>query len=227
MAFDEFLPLIEFTYNNSYHSSIGMAPYEALYGRKCRTPLCWYEVGENKLLSSDFVQQTTDQVKLIREKMKAAQDRQKSYSDKRRRPLEFETGDHVFIRVTPRTGIARAIKTKKLTPRFIGPFQILRRVGPVAYHIALPPKLSNLHDVFHVSQLRKYYPDPSHVIEPETVELRDNLEYEALPVKIIDHGIKELRGKQIPLVRVVWDDNTGDSTWEREEDMRQQYPHLF
>ncbi|KAK2416602.1 hypothetical protein QL285_038986 [Trifolium repens] len=226
-SWDEFLPLIEFTYNNSYHSSISMAPYEALYGRKCRTPLCWYEVGENKLLGSDFVQQTTDQVKLIREKMKAAQDRQKSYSDKRRRPLEFETGDHVFIRVTPRTGIARAIKTKKLTPRFIGPFQILRRVGPVAYHIALPPKLSNLHDVFHVSQLRKYYPDPSHVIEPETVELRDNLEYEALPVKIMDHRIKELRGKQIPLVRVVWDDNTGDSTWEREEDMRQQYPHLF
>ncbi|XP_050890177.1 uncharacterized protein LOC127095544 [Lathyrus oleraceus] len=167
-----------------------MAPYEALYGRRCRTPLCWYEVGENKILGSEFVQQTTDQVKLIRGKMKAAQDRQKSYSDKRRRPLEFEAGDHVFIRVTPRAGIARAIKTRKLTPR-------------------------------------KYYPDPSHVIEPESVELRDNLEYEALPVKVLDHRIKELRGKQIPLVRVLLDDITGDSTWEREEDMRQKYPPMF
>lgn len=102
-----------------------MAPDEALYGRRCRTPLCWYEVGENKILGSEFVQQTTYQIKLIREKMKDAQDRQKSYSDKRRRSLEFEAGDHVFIRVTPRAGIAREIKTRKLTPRFIGPFQIL------------------------------------------------------------------------------------------------------
>lgn len=133
----------------------------------------------------------------------------------------------MFIRVTPRAGIAQAIKTRKLTPRFIGPFQIQRRIRPVAYHIALPPNLSNLQDVFHVSQLRKYYPDPSHVIEPESVELRDNLEYEALPFKILDYRIKELRGKQIPLVRVLWDDVTGDSTWEREEDMRQKYPHIF
>ncbi|KAK2380201.1 hypothetical protein QL285_067919 [Trifolium repens] len=157
-----------------------MTPYEALYGRKCRTPLCWYEVGENKILGSEFVQQTTEQ---------------KSYNDKRRRPLEFAARDHVFIRVTPRTGIGRAIKTIKLTPRFIGLFQILRRVGQVAYHIALPPHLSNLHDVFHVSQLMKYYLDPSHIIESETLELRDNLEFEALPVKFIDHKIKELRGK--------------------------------
>ncbi|XP_050878194.1 uncharacterized protein LOC127082014 [Lathyrus oleraceus] len=192
-----------------------MAPYEALYGRKCRTPLCWYKVGENKILSSRFVQQTTDQVKLIREKMKVTHDRQKNYSDKRRRPLEFEEGDHVFIRVTPRAGIARAIKTRKLRPRFIEPFQILQRIGPVAYHITLPPNPSDLHDVFHVSQLSKYYRDPSHVTEPETVELRDNLEYEALPVKILGHRIKELRGKQIPLVKVLWDDVTSDSTWER------------
>ncbi|XP_050920326.1 uncharacterized protein LOC127137964 [Lathyrus oleraceus] len=105
-SWDEFLPLAEFTYNNRLHSSIGMAPYEALYGRRCRTPLCLYEVGENKILGSEFVQQTTDQVKLIREKMKDPQDRQKSYNDKRRRPLEFEAGDHVFIRVTPRARIA-------------------------------------------------------------------------------------------------------------------------
>ncbi|XP_050889644.1 uncharacterized protein LOC127094928 [Lathyrus oleraceus] len=204
-----------------------MASYEALYGRKYRTPLCWYEVRENKILGSKFVPQTTDQVKLIREKMKAAHDRQKSYSDKRIIPLEFEAGNHVFIRVTPRAGFARVIKTRKLTPRFIGPFQILRQIGPITYHITLLPNLPNLHDIFHVSQPRKYYPDPSHVIEPEIVELRDNLEYEALPFKILDHRIKELRGKQIPLVRVVWNDVTGDSTWEREEDICQKYPHMF
>ena len=114
--------------------------------------------------------------------MRTAQSRQKSYSDKRRRPLEFQEGDHVFLRVTPMTGVGRALKSRKLTPKFIGPYQILRRIGPVAYQIALPPNLSNLHNVFHVSQLRKYIPDPSHVIESDVVQLRDNLTYETNPV---------------------------------------------
>ena len=96
-----------------------------------------------------------------------AQSRQKSYADQRRKPLEFEVGEHVFLRVTPTTGIGRAIKTKKLNPRYIGPFEVLKRFGPVAYQVALPPHLSNLHDVFHVSQLRKYTSDAAHVLEPE------------------------------------------------------------
>ena len=144
------MSLIKFTYNNSYHSSIGMAPFEALYGRRCRTPLCWYESGESAVLGPEIVQQTTDKVKLIREKMKASQSRQKSYHDKRRNDLEFQEGDHVFFRVTPVTGVGRALKSKKLTPRFIGPYQISDRVGNVAYRVALPPNLSNLHYVFHV-----------------------------------------------------------------------------
>ena len=224
-AWDTHLPLIEFTYNNSYHSSIGMAPFEALYGRRCRTPVCWYETGESLVLGPELVRETTEKVKVIREKMKASQSRQKSYHDKRRKDLEFEAGDHVFLRVTPMTGVGRALKSKKLTPRFIGPYQITERVGNVAYRMALPPNLSNLHDVFHVSQLRKYIADPSHVIQPDDVEVRDNLTVETMPVRIEDREVKTLRGKEINLVKVVWFGATGESlTWELEDKMRESYP---
>ncbi|MCI17961.1 hypothetical protein A2U01_0039112, partial [Trifolium medium] len=112
---------------------------------------------------------TTEKVKMIREKMRASQSRQKNYHDKRRKDIEFQEGDHVFLRVASTSGVERALKSKKLTSRFIGPYQILERIGRVAYQIALPPSLLNLHDVFHVSQLRKYITDPSHVIEADDV----------------------------------------------------------
>ncbi|KAK2362674.1 hypothetical protein QL285_087716 [Trifolium repens] len=226
-SWDDVLPLIEFTYNNSYHSTIGMAPYEALYGRRCQTPLCWYQDGESLIVGPEMVQQTTDKVRKIRAMMKVAQDRQKSYADRRRRPLEFEEGDHVFLRVTPTTGVGRALKAKKLTPKFIGPYQILERVGKVAYRIALPPVLSLIHDVFHVSQLRKYTPDPSHVITPDDIQLRDNLSFEVPPIKIADRKMKRLRTKEIPLVKVIWNEATGDTTWELESKMKELYPGLF
>ena len=227
-SWDQFLPLVEFTYNNSYHSSIDMAPFEALYGRKCRTPLCWVETGENLILGPEIIQETNEKVRLIQSKIKAAQDRQKSYADLRRKPLEFQEGEHVFLRVTPMTGIGRVMKIKKLTPRFVGPYQILQRIGPVAYRIALPPSLSNLHDVFHVSQLRKYIPDPSHVIQPETVQLKENLTYKAKPVKILDRREKYLRGKHIPLVKVCWSHtDEADATWELENQMKESHPYLF
>jgi hypothetical protein len=159
-SWDRYLPLIEFTYNNSYHASIGMAPFEALYGRRCRTPLCWYEDGESVVLGLELVQQTTEKIKMIQEKMKATQSRQKSYHDKKRKDVEFQEGDHVFLRVNSTTGVGRALKSRKLTSKFIGPYQILKRIRKVAYKIALPPSLSNLHDVFHVSQLREYVSDP-------------------------------------------------------------------
>ncbi|CAJ2661736.1 unnamed protein product [Trifolium pratense] len=129
------------------------------------------------------------------------QDRQKSYTDKRRRPLEFEAGEHVFLRVTPTTGVGRALKAKKLTPKFIGPYQITERIGKVAYRIALPPVLSRIHDVFHVSQLRKYISDPSHVITPDDIQLKENLSFEVPPIKIADRKMKSLRTKEIPLVK--------------------------
>nr|KYP69378.1 Retrotransposable element Tf2 [Cajanus cajan] len=130
--------------------------------------------------------------------------------------LEFAEGEHVFLKVTPTSGVGRALKARKLTPIFVGPYQIIHRVGPVAYRLALPPSLSNLHDVFHVSQLRKYVHDPSHVVELDDVQVKENLTYEKLPVAVVDHKLKELRGKFIPLVKVLWDAATGEATWEVE-----------
>jgi hypothetical protein len=160
----ECLPLIEFTYINSFHSSIAMTPFEALYGRRCITPFCWYKSGESALLGPKVVQETTKKVKMIQEKMKVSQSREKSYHDKRRKGIEFQVGDHVFFRVNHVTGVGRALKCWKLTPHFVGPFEIVEKVGAVAYRIALPQSLLNLHDVFNVSQLRKYVYDLSHMI---------------------------------------------------------------
>uniref|UniRef100_A0A2N9FHE6 CCHC-type domain-containing protein n=1 Tax=Fagus sylvatica TaxID=28930 RepID=A0A2N9FHE6_FAGSY len=157
---DDHLPLVEFAYNNSYHSSIEMAPYEALYG--------------------------LDKIKLIRGHMKAAQSRQKSYTDKKRRKLELEVGDHVFLKVSPWKGVARFGKKGKLSPRYGGPFEILERVGPIAYRLALPPALSKIHDIFHVLALRKYIPHPSHVLKQIPMPIQGNLTYEEIPVEILD-----------------------------------------
>ncbi|GAU43227.1 hypothetical protein TSUD_241170 [Trifolium subterraneum] len=227
-SWDSCLPLIEFTYNNSFHSSIGMAPFEALYGRRCRTPLCWYESGETVVLGPDIVQETTEKIKMIREKMKASQSHQKSYHDKKRKDVKFQEGDHVFLRVTSTTGVGRALKSKKLTSKFIGPYQISERIGKVAYRIALPVTLSNLHDVFHVSQLRKYVSDPSHVIESDDIQVKDNLTIETIPLRIEGREVKKLRNKEIASVKVIWGGPAGENaTWELERKMKSSYPDLF
>ncbi|KAM6587392.1 hypothetical protein CsatA_009997 [Cannabis sativa] len=156
--------------------------------------------------------------------------RQKSYADLKRRDIEFEVGDHVFLRVTPRKGLSvkRFGKRGKLSPRYVGPFQILDRVGSVAYRIALPPSLSGVHNVFHVSQLRKYVSDPSHVLSYETLGLQEDLSYNERPVKILDQKDRILRNKTITLVKVLWKNSVvEEATWELESDMREQYPELF
>jgi hypothetical protein len=205
-----------------------MTPFEALYGRRCRTPLCWYESGESALLRPEVVQETMEKVKMIQEKMRASQSRKKSYHDKRRKDIEFQVGDHVFLRVNPVTGVGRALNCRKLTPRFVGPFEIVEKIGVVAYRITLPPSLSNLHDVFHVSQLRKYVYDASHVIQVDDLEARDDLTVETWPDRIEDREVKCLRGKEIVLVKVIWVGPTGESaTWESESRMRVAYPELF
>ena len=176
------LPLMEFAYNNSYQASIGMAPYEALYGQKCRTPVCWDEVGERKLVGPEIIQMTCDKIKVIRDRLKIAQDRKKSYANNRRRDLEFEVGDVVFFRISPWKDILRFGKRGKLSPRYIGPYRIVERIGEVAYRLELPSDLDRIHDFFHVSMLRKYIPDPSHVLTEQPVEIRENLTYEEEPV---------------------------------------------
>ena len=133
-----------------------MAPYKALYGRPCRSSICWTEVGESSITGPDLIRDTSEKVSLIRQRLLTAQSRQKSYADVQRRPLEFEVGDHVFLKVVPKRGVVRFGKRDKLLPRFIEPFEILERVGTVAYRFASPPSMSGVHEVFHVSMLWRY-----------------------------------------------------------------------
>ncbi|KAA3484182.1 pol protein [Gossypium australe] len=166
-SWEKYLPLVEFAYNNSFQSSLKMAPYEALYGRNCRTPLYWAELKESQIHGVDLVRETEEKVKVIRECLKTASDRQKSYADLKQKEIEFQTGDKVFLKKK----VLRFGRKGKLSPRFIGPYEITERIGPVAYYLALPPKLEKIHDVFHVSMLRQYRSDPSHVIVPLEVEI--------------------------------------------------------
>ena len=225
---DEKLPLIEFSYNNSYHSSIGMAPFEALYGRKCRSPINWQEVGQKQLQTTDFIKKTSEDIRKIKQRLDVAFSRQKSYADKRRRPLEFQVGDAVFIKIAPLKGVMRFGKKGKLSPRYTGPFEIIERVGKVAYRLALPPELASMHDVFHVSMLKKYIHDPSHVLHQEPVEVNTDLTYEEKPVQILDREEKVLRNRTIPMVKVLWRNHkVEEATWEIESEMRKNYPALF
>ncbi|KAL0534344.1 hypothetical protein IC582_028634 [Cucumis melo] len=227
-SWDSHLHLMEFAYNNSYQATIGMAPFEALYGKCCRSPVCWDEVGEQRLMGPELVQSTNEAIQKIRSRMHTAQSRQKSYADVRRKDLEFEVGDKVFLKVAPMRGVLRFERKGKLRPRFVGPFEILERIGPVAYRLALPPSLSTVHDVFHVSMLRKYVPDPSHVVDYEPLEIDENLSYVEQPVEVLAREVKTLRNKQIPLVKVLWRNHrVEEATWEREDDMRSRYPELF
>ncbi|KAL0559403.1 hypothetical protein IC582_004012 [Cucumis melo] len=227
-SWDSHLHLMEFAYNNSYQATIGMAPFEALYGKCCRSPVCWGEVGEQRLMGPELVQSTNEAIQKIRSRMHTAQSRQKSYADVRRKDLEFEVGDEVFLKVAPMRGVVRFERRGKLSPRFVGPFEILERIGPVAYRLALPPSLSTVHDVFHVSMLRKYVPDPSHVVDYEPLEIDENLSYTEQPVEVLAREVKTLRNKEIPLVKVLWRNHrVEEATWEREDDMRSRYPELF
>ena len=227
-SWDRHIPLVEFVYNNSFQSSIGMAPYEALYGRKCRTPLCWTELSEKKVIGPDFIQETEEKVKMIRERLKVTNDRQKLYADMKRKDTRYEIGEKVFLKVSPWNKVMRFGKKGKLTPRFIGPYEVIEKMGPMAYRLALPLELEKIHSVFHVSMLRRYRSDPSHVGSSETIELRSDLTYEEELVEILAREVKELRNKKIPLVKVLWRNHkTEEATWESEETMRHQYPQLF
>ena len=225
---DRHVPLIEFSYNNSYHTSIGMAPFEALYGRKCRSPICWNEIGETQITGPEMVQETTDKIAQVRQNLLAARSRQKSYADKRRRPLEFNVGDLVLLKVSPWKGVVRFGKKGKLAPRFVGPFKILRRVKDVAYVLDLPPELANVHPTFHVSNLRKCLADENLHVPLDEVHIDETMHFVEKPVEIMDRMNKETKRSRIPLVKVRWESKRGaEFTWEREDQMKTKYPHLF
>ena len=226
---DDHLHLAEFSYNNSYHSSIQMPPYEALYGRKCRTPVCWGEVGQRVLGSTDIVLKTTEKIQMIRERLETARSRQKSYADRRRSDLEFQVGDQVLLKVSPWKGVIRFRKRGKLGPRFIGPYKVIARVGKVAYRLELPDELSLIHDTFHVSQLRKCIADSSTIVPIEDIQIDESLNYVEKPIAIVDRKSKVLRsGKTVYSVKVQWRHKKGsECTWEPEEEMKTNYPDLF
>ncbi|GJS72409.1 putative reverse transcriptase domain-containing protein [Tanacetum coccineum] len=212
----------------AYHSSIQYAPFKALYGRKCRSPVLWAEIGEGSLIGPELVLQTTDKVVLIKEKLKAARDRQKSYADKRRKPLEFEVGDRVLLKVSPWKGVVRFGKKGKLAPRYVGPFEILERIGLVAYRLRLPEELSSVHDTFHVSNLKKCLADASLHVSLDEIKVDKTLRFVEEPVEIMEREIKKLKRKKIALVKVRWNSKRGpEFTWEHEDQMRIKYPQLF
>ena len=141
-----------------------MTPYKALYGRKCRTPVCWIELNKHKVIGPDLMKETEEKVRIIQQRLKASSDRQKSYADLKRKDIEYRVGDKVFLKLSPWKKKLRFGKNGKPSPRFIRPYEILERIGPVAYRLALSPELAKLHNEFHVSMLRRYYYDESHIL---------------------------------------------------------------
>ncbi|KAL0642100.1 hypothetical protein Bca4012_103094 [Brassica carinata] len=200
-SWEKHLPLIEFSYNNSFHSSIGMAPYEELYGRQCKTPLCWTEVGERREFGPKIVEETMKKLEIIQTNMKKAQDRQKKYADQSRREVVFNIGDWVYLKVSAQKGKNRFGKVGKLAVRFIGPYQIIQRIGEVAYHLNLPEEMQ-IHPVFHVSMLRKHVHDPSAIETEQFEKLQTNLTYPEGPIRIGECRIRRLKNREIPEVQV-------------------------
>ena len=222
------LSLVEFAYNNSYQASIGMAPYEALYGRPCRTPLCWTQVGERSIYGASFVQETSEKIRVLKLNMKEAQDRQKSYADQRRKDLEFEVGDKVYLKMAMLRGPNRSILENKLSPRYMGPFRIVERVGSVAYRLELPAIMEAFHKVFHVSMLKKCLHRDDQVVAKIPSDLQPNMTLEAKPLRILERRIKQDRRKKVPMIRVLWDCNeVEEETWEPESKMKLRFQKWF
>nr|GEZ45670.1 putative reverse transcriptase domain-containing protein [Tanacetum cinerariifolium] len=187
---DRHLPLVEFSYNNSYHASSKAAPYKALYGQKCRSPVCWSGVGDSQPTGLELIRETTDNIVQIKNRLLTARSCQKSYADRRTKPLEFEVGDMVLLKVSSWKGAVRFRKRKKLSPRYIGPFSILTRVGPVAYTLDLPEELKGIHSTFHVSNLKKYLAEGDIVVSMDEIQLDDKLHMIEVPVEILDREVK-------------------------------------
>ncbi|GKA85074.1 putative reverse transcriptase domain-containing protein [Tanacetum coccineum] len=222
------LPLVEFSYNNSYHASIKAAPFEALYGRKCCSSVCWAKVGEVQLTGPEIVQETTEKIIQIKQRMQAARDRQKSYADLKCKPMEFQVRDKVMLKVSPWKGVVRFGKRGKLNPRYIGPFKVLEKVGEVAYKLELPEELNMVHNTFHVSNLKKCYADEPLAVPLDGLHFDDKLQFVEELVEIMDREVKRLNRSRIPIIKVRWNSKRClEFTWEREDQFWKKYPHLF
>jgi hypothetical protein len=222
------LPFAEFSYNNSFQSSLGRAPFEALYGRKCRTPLNWSETGERRFFGPDMIKEAKDQVGIIRERLKAAQSRQKSNYDRHHQEVRYEVGEQAYLRVTPLRGVHRFGIKGKLAPRYVGPFRILAKRGTLAYKLELPPTFPEVHDVFHVSQLKRCFKDPIRGVDHETLDLQEDLTYREYPIRILDEAERKTRCQTIKFVKVQWSHHSeSEATWEREDRLRSEYPAFF
>jgi hypothetical protein len=200
-----------------------MAPFEALYGRRCRTPLSWSETGERKIFRPDLVVEAEDKVKVIQANLKTAQSRQKSYADKRRKPLQFQVGDFVYLRVSPTKGVQHFGIKGKLAPRYVGPFEILNVCGPVAYQLHLPSQLAAIHDVFHVSQLKNCVKLPT-----EIVVIEPDLSYIERPLRILDTKERLTRRRAVKMYKILWDHHTEEEvTWETESYLQRNFPDFL
>ena len=181
-----------------------MTPYEALYGRPCQSLIFWIEVGGSSITSPDLIRNTSEKVGLMRQCLLTAHSRHKSYANRRRRPLEFEVGDHVLLKLIPKRGVVRLGKQGKLSSKFIEPFETLERVGTIAYRLELPPSMSGDYEVFHISMLRKYTPDPAHVVDWGEITVDTYRTFKEVAVRIMDSQDQVLRRKAMRLVKVLW-----------------------
>ncbi|GKA35559.1 putative reverse transcriptase domain-containing protein [Tanacetum coccineum] len=227
-SWDVHLPLAEFSYNNSYHTSIRCAPFEALYGRKCRSPMLWAKIGEGSLIGPELVQETTDKVVVIKEKLQVARYRQKIYADSGRKMTEYEVGENVLLKVSSWKGVMHFGKKGKLATRYVGPFEILERIDPVAYRLRLPEELIGVHDTFHVLNLKKCLGNANLHVPLNEIKIDKTLRFVEEPVEIMDREVKSLKRSRMPLVKVRWNSKRGlEFTWEREDYMNSKYPQLY
>ncbi|GJR92692.1 putative reverse transcriptase domain-containing protein [Tanacetum coccineum] len=211
-GWDKRLPLVEFSYNNSYHTSIKAAPFKALYGRKCRSPICWDEVEDSQLTVLKIIHETTEKIVQIKNRIQAARDHQKSCADVRRKPLEFQAGDKVMFKVSPWKEVIRFGKRGKLNPRYNRPFKIIAKVEIVAYRIELPEQLSRVHSMFYVSKLKKCMAQEPLAILLDEIQVDEKLHFIEEPTEIMDREVKRLKQSRIPIVKVCWNSRESEFT---------------